>query len=37
VVYAALRSLDNNGQYVRIADVIDEARARLTERNVHVA
>jgi len=37
VVYAALRSLENNGQCVRIADVINEARVRLTERNVHVA
>jgi predicted dehydrogenase len=37
VVYAALRSIDRNGQSVRIADVIEEARKRVTERNVHVA
>jgi predicted dehydrogenase len=37
VVYAALRSIEHNGQSVRIADVIDEARQRVTERNVHVA
>jgi len=29
VVYAALRSIDQKGQYVRIADVINEARGRL--------
>ena len=37
VVYAALRSIERNGQGVRIADVIEEARQRVTERNVHVA
>jgi predicted dehydrogenase len=37
VVYAALRSIERNGQSVRIADVIEEARKRVTERNVHVA
>ena len=37
VVYAALRSIERSGQSVRIADVIDEARQRVTERNVHVA
>jgi predicted dehydrogenase len=29
VVYAALRSIDRKGQYVRIADVIAEARAKV--------
>jgi predicted dehydrogenase len=37
VVYAALRSIERNGASVRIADVIEEARKRVTERNVHVA
>ena len=37
VVYAALRSIERNGASVRIADVIEEARQRVTERNVHVA
>jgi predicted dehydrogenase len=37
VVYAALRSIDRNGASVRIADVIEEARKRVTERKVHVA
>src|SRR5689334_669132 len=37
VVYAALHSIERNGQSVRIADVIEEARKRVTERNVHVA
>jgi predicted dehydrogenase len=37
VVYAALRSIERNGQSVRIADVIDEARKRVTERTIHVA
>jgi predicted dehydrogenase len=37
VVYAALRSIERNGQSVRIADVIEEARKRVTERNIHVA
>ena len=36
-VYAALKSIDKHGQSVRIADVIEEARKRLTERKVHVA
>ena len=34
---AALRSIERNGASVRIADVIEEARKRVTERNVHVA
>ena len=37
IVYAALRSIDRHGQSVRIAEVIDDARKRLTERKVHVA
>jgi predicted dehydrogenase len=37
VVYAALRSIERNGASVRIADVIEDARKRVTERNVHVA
>jgi predicted dehydrogenase len=37
IVYAALRSLDKNGQAVRIADVINDARTRLTESKEHVA
>jgi len=37
VVYAALRSIDRHGQSVRIAEVIEDARKRLTERKVHVA
>jgi hypothetical protein len=37
VVYAALRSIDKNGQAVRIADVLADAHARVAERNSHVA
>src|SRR5215813_9160418 len=37
VVYAALKSIDRNGASVRIADVIEDARKRVTERKVHVA
>jgi predicted dehydrogenase len=37
IVYAALRSIDRHGQGVRIAEVIEDARKRLTERKVHVA
>jgi predicted dehydrogenase len=37
VVNAALRSIDNNGQYVRIGDIIDEARVRAAARMVNVA
>jgi len=32
VVYAALRSIDRKGQYVRIAEVMDEARSRIGAR-----
>jgi predicted dehydrogenase len=37
VVYAALRSIDKEGQAVRLADVIAQAHARLAERGRHVA
>jgi len=37
VVNAALRSIDNSGRYVRIGDIMDEARARGEARKVHVA
>jgi predicted dehydrogenase len=36
VVYAALRSIEKNGQFVRIADMITQARAKVPE-NSHVA
>jgi predicted dehydrogenase len=36
VVYAALRSVERNGQYVRIAEVIEGARARIAEGSRHV-
>src|SRR5712691_5324755 len=37
VVNAALRSIEREGQAVRIADVIAEAHARVAERSRHVA
>jgi predicted dehydrogenase len=37
IVYAALKSLERSGQSVRIAEVIEDARKRVTERNIHVA
>src|SRR5262244_3974109 len=37
VVYAALRSIGQNGQAVRIADVLADAHARVAERISHVA
>jgi predicted dehydrogenase len=37
VVNAALRSIDNSGQYVRIGDIMDEARGRAAARKVNVA
>jgi predicted dehydrogenase len=37
VVNAALKSIDRNGQAVKIGDVLDEAHARIAERNAHVA
>ncbi|HKW24218.1 MAG TPA: Gfo/Idh/MocA family oxidoreductase [Terriglobales bacterium] len=33
VVYAALRSIENNGRYTRIAEVMEAARERVAERN----
>lgn len=37
VVKAALRSIDRSGQYVRIGDILDEARARVEAEKVNVA
>jgi predicted dehydrogenase len=37
VVNAALRSIDLSGQYVRISDILDEARRRAETRKVNVA
>jgi predicted dehydrogenase len=37
IVYAALRSIEKNGQYTRIADVVREAQARVAERIHDVA
>jgi predicted dehydrogenase len=37
IVYAALRSIEKNGQYTRIADVVSEAQARVAERIHDVA
>ena len=37
VVYAALRSIEKNGQAVRIAEVLADAHARVAERISHVA
>jgi predicted dehydrogenase len=37
IVYAALRSIEKNGQYTRIADVLSEAQARVSERVHDVA
>jgi predicted dehydrogenase len=37
VVNAALRSIERQGQSVRIAEVIEAARAKLAERSSHVA
>ena len=37
VVNAALRSIDNSGQYVRIGDILDEARTRAAARKVDAA
>jgi predicted dehydrogenase len=35
IVYAALRSIHRQGQYVRVQEVVDEARARVAERTAH--
>ncbi len=37
VVYAALRSIERNGQAIRLEEVVDAARARVQERNRNVA
>src|SRR5262247_4839730 len=37
ILYAALRSIDENGQLVRIADVMDAARAKIAERTRNAA
>jgi predicted dehydrogenase len=37
IVYAALRSIEKNGQYTRIADIFSEAQARVAERVHDVA
>jgi predicted dehydrogenase len=37
IVYAALRSVEKNGQYTRIADVLSAAQARVAEKIHHVA
>ncbi len=37
IVYAALRSIDQKGQYIRIEDVMGEARKRIADRSDHVA
>jgi len=37
VVNAALRSIERNGQYVRVTEVLDAARAKVSEQARHVA
>ncbi len=37
IVYAALRSIEKNGQYTRIADIVRNAQARVAERIHDVA
>ena len=37
IVYAALRSIEQHGRAVRVAEVIDEARARVAQGAGHVA
>ena len=37
VVYAALRSIERKGQYVALAEVIDEAQARISTQSRQVA
>ncbi len=37
VLYAALRSIEENGRLVRVADVIEASRARLAERSRNAA
>jgi predicted dehydrogenase len=37
IVYAALRSIENNGRSIRVADVLADARARIAEKVHDVA
>ena len=37
IVNAALRSIERSGQYVRVAEVLAEARSRLAEKSGHAA
>jgi len=37
VVYAALKSIERNGESVNLSEIVDDARARLTERQRDVA
>ena len=37
VVYAALRSIEEHGRAIRLADVIEAARARVAERSRNAA
>jgi hypothetical protein len=37
IVQAALRSIDRNGQSVRIADILEEAGKHLSQSKAHVA
>jgi predicted dehydrogenase len=37
VVYAALRSIERNGEYVRIGDVMEDAQAKLASRSRQLA
>jgi predicted dehydrogenase len=37
VVYAALKSIENNGKYVRVAEVMEEARAKVAHRSQELA
>jgi predicted dehydrogenase len=37
IVYAALRSIERQGQSVRVSEVLDEARARVAQGSGHVA
>jgi hypothetical protein len=37
IVYAALRSIEKNGQATRVADILEEAQARIAEKAHRVA
>jgi hypothetical protein len=37
IVYAALRSIERQGQSVRVSEVLDEARARVAQGSGRVA